>query len=117
MLSYRKEVTRMQEGLSLKKLKEFIDSIGTYRHSYTYDVVFLPSRPDIAIARRLVVDEEFNDFNIIYVVWEIGGEIRARPILDGALTKAYIYIRSVTEINNVGIRVELYASDMAGRNM
>jgi len=103
----REKELREQGELLPEDARKYVDSIApSLGCDYTDQPVYPPTRKDIAAVRRSVENGSSYGYDIIYLVWRVGNEIRAKRLIDSVPTKDYIHIRSLTETKN-GIKVEV----------
>lgn len=103
----REKELRERGELLPKDAQEYIDSIApSLGCDYTGTPLYPVTRKDIAVVKRSVDNGSSYGYDIVYLVWLSGNEIKAKKLIDSTSTKDYINIRSVIETES-GIKIEV----------
>lgn len=101
--------SRERGELPPEDAKNYVERISpSLGYDYTGEPIYPPNRKDIAVVRRMVENGCSYGYDIIYLVWKIDGEIRAKPLIDSRDSRDYIHIKSV-KVTEDGISVEVYS--------
>jgi hypothetical protein len=102
-----REEKRKKGELLPEDAKAYVDSIApSLGYDFTDDPVYPETRKDICVIRRMVENGVSYGYDIIYLLWRVGDEIKIKKLIDSASTKDYIHIRSVKETRN-GIKIKV----------
>ena len=83
--------------MDAEKIIKFINEIESGSFNYTYQPVFLSKRKDIAIVRKSIESAVSHLYDVIYLVWQKGAEIKVKELMNSKTTGDYIYIWSAKE--------------------
>lgn len=86
--------------MQVDDVKRLIDQVGPHidaRYDHTYAPDFPIGRGDVCAVNRMVENGNDYGYNVLYLVWEAGGQLQYRKITDTSATKDYLAVDSIRE--------------------